>query len=91
MSYWAHHPELLEQITVEALPPKWKKKVENEEIELLEVPVDILYKAMAEAEKEYWASKVDAVRDMMKGGMLTKTGETSDGKETDQEESVRVS
>jgi len=55
MSYWSDNPELLEEITIKALPEEWKAKVENEEIDLYDVPNDIFDKAMLEGERNYWA------------------------------------
>ena len=54
MSYWSSNPELLEEITTKALPEEWRNKVENEEIDLYDIPEDIFYKAMLKGEREYW-------------------------------------
>lgn len=66
MSYWSHNPELLDEITTEALPEEWREKVESGEIELIEVPVEIRDKAMLEGEKEYWAGRIDEVKTQLK-------------------------
>ena len=50
MSYWSSNPELLEEITTKALPEEWQNKVENEEIDLYDIPEDIFYKAMLKGE-----------------------------------------
>ena len=65
MSYWSHHPELLDRITTEALPEPWRKKVEDEDLDLLEVPEDVLYCAMDEATREWAATQVDITCDAM--------------------------
>ena len=59
MSYWSSNPELLEEITTKALPEEWRNKVENEEIDLYDIPEDIFYKAMLKGEREYWARLAD--------------------------------
>jgi len=59
MSYWSHNPELLDEITLKALPKKWRDKVESEEIDLYTVPEDIRDKAIIEGEKDYWAELSD--------------------------------
>jgi hypothetical protein len=59
MSYWSHHPELLDEITIKFLPEPWKSRVENDEIELFDVPCKIMYKAMDEGTEDYWGSKID--------------------------------
>ena len=62
MSYWSHNPELLDEITTEALPEPWKSQVLADEIELSDVPQDIRLKAMLEGEREYWADVADQAR-----------------------------
>ena len=59
MSYWSHNPELYDEITIKALPEKWRDLVESGEIELEEVPEDVRYKATIEGEGDYWGSKID--------------------------------
>lgn len=59
MSYWAEYPELLEEITINFLPKEWREKVENEEIDLYDVPQDIRDKAMLEGEQDYWGGRID--------------------------------
>jgi len=66
MSYWSHNPELLDEITIEALPDEWKNKIMEGEIELLDVPEAIRDKAMLEGEKEYWANRIDEVKMQLK-------------------------
>lgn len=66
MSYWSHNPELLDEITIEALPEEWKDMVESGEIELSEVPEKIRDKAMIEGERDYWAGQVDSLRVQLK-------------------------
>ena len=59
MSYWSHNPELYDEIITKALPNKWRKLVESDEISLSEVPEDIFFKASEEGEADYWGSKAD--------------------------------
>ena len=59
MSYWSKNPELLDEITIKALPEEWKDKVESGELDLYDMPEDIRDKAMLEGEREYWADKTD--------------------------------
>jgi len=63
MSYWSHNPELLDEITIKALPEEWKEKVENEEIDLYDIPDKIFDKAMFEGEREYFAGLADNAYD----------------------------
>jgi len=70
MSYWSHNPELLDEITVEALPDEWRNKIDAGEIVLLDVPEEIRDKAMLEGEKEYWADQMDNAKMQMKGRRL---------------------
>ena len=62
MSYWSHNPELLDRITTDALPSPYKERVENDEMQLYEVPDDILCKAMDEGIADYWAGQADRMR-----------------------------
>ena len=62
MSYWSNNPELLDEITIKALPEEWREEVEEGNIELYDVPEDIRDKAMLEGEQEYWAGLADAAR-----------------------------
>ena len=62
MSYWSKNPELLDEITIKALPEKWRKKIEAEEIELSDVPRDVYDKAMLEGERKYWAGLGDEAK-----------------------------
>ena len=62
MSYWSKNPELLDEITIGALPEEWKDKVESGEFDLYDVPRDIFDKAMLEGEREYWAALSDGRR-----------------------------
>lgn len=66
MSYWSHNPELLDEITIKALPEKWRKKMEAEEIELSDVPRDIYDKAILVGEREYWAGLGDERKERRK-------------------------
>jgi hypothetical protein len=66
MSYWSHNPELLDEITIRALPDFWRDRIESGEIELEDVPEKIRDKAMLEGEQDYWASKIDYAYETMK-------------------------
>lgn len=59
MSFGSHNPELLEEITIKALPKKWRERIESEEIDLDDVPENIRDKAMLEGEQDFWGSKID--------------------------------
>lgn len=67
MSYWSHHPEKLEEITIEHLPPKWKSMVNSEKIELDEVPEKIRFKAMDEGIVEFHSDLIDQAMMIIKG------------------------
>ena len=66
MSYWNKHPEELDEVTTNCLPEPWKSQVENNEIELSDVPEDIRFKAMDEGTSDYWAEMVSHAMDMHK-------------------------
>ena len=59
MSYWSHHPEELEQITVDNLPEPYKSMVENGEMDWEDVPQDVLFESMDEGVAEYWGNRID--------------------------------
>lgn len=61
MSYWSHNPELLEEVTAKYLPEPWKSQMENEEINIGDVPSDIVDKAMAQGTENYWADQADHI------------------------------
>ena len=63
MSYWSHNPELLDEITIAALPEPWKQRVEDGEIELGDVPEKIYDKAMMDGEADYWGTRIDEAVD----------------------------
>lgn len=60
--FWNNNVELLDKITIECLPEEWKEKVESGEIELYDVPNDIVSEAMLEGERDFWATQIDAVK-----------------------------
>lgn len=60
--FWSNNVELLDEITIECLPEEWKEKVESGEIELYDVPPDIVSEAMLEGERDYWATRIDEVK-----------------------------
>lgn len=67
-SYWyKEKPEILAERTIELLPEPWKTKVEKEEIDLYDIPEDILMKTMEEASTDLTAGMADHVYDMHKG------------------------
>ena len=59
MRFWNNNVELYDEITIKALPDKWKDGIESGEIDLSDVPEDIRYKAAIEGERDFWASRVD--------------------------------
>ncbi|GAG53999.1 unnamed protein product [marine sediment metagenome] len=59
MSYWSHNSELLDEVTIKALPEEWRNKVESDEIDLDDVPEDIWDKAMLEGTQDYWGTQID--------------------------------
>lgn len=62
MSYWSHHPEELDRITIKNLPEEWKELVENDEIELDDVPEQVRLDAMDRGVEDYFADKYDWIR-----------------------------
>lgn len=54
MSYWSHNPELLDEVTINMLPNPWKEKVENDEIELEDVPEKIRDAAMLNGTRDHF-------------------------------------
>lgn len=67
MSYWSHHPEELEELTIRNLPEPWKTQVEEEEIYLTDVPQDLVFEAQRIGVEDYWAERTANAVDMMKG------------------------
>lgn len=61
MSYWSHNPELLEEVTIKYLPEPWKSQIEIGDINIGDVPSDIVDRAMAQGTESYWADLVDYV------------------------------
>lgn len=59
MSFGSHNPELLDEITIKALPEEWKDKVESGEIDICDVPEKMRDKAMLEGEADFWGSQID--------------------------------
>ena len=59
MSFGSHNPELLDEITIKALPKGWREKVESGEIDLYDIPEKIRDKAMLEGEADFWGSQID--------------------------------
>jgi len=66
--FWNTNPELYDEITIKALPDKWKDEIESGEIDLSDVPEDIRYKAAIEGERDFWASRVDETMTRRKEG-----------------------
>ena len=69
MSYWSHNPELLDELTIGALSPVWKYLVENEHIQLDDVPEKVRDKAMDDGIADYWAGLADQEHDRRKDSM----------------------
>jgi len=59
MSFGSHNPELLNEITVKALPKEWRNRVESDEIDVCDIPENIRDKAMLEGEADFWGSQID--------------------------------
>jgi len=59
MSYWNHHPELLEEIAIKNLPEPYKSWCEKGEYYHSDIPNDILFPAMDKGIEDYWASMID--------------------------------
>lgn len=53
MSWASNNPELYDELAINNLPEPWKAQVESGEIELSDVPEDILMKAYSGAEEDY--------------------------------------
>ena len=65
MSYWSHNPELLDEVTINALPDLWKEKVENEEIELEGIPEKIRDKAMLDGTQDHFEKLTEGAMNRM--------------------------
>lgn len=72
MSYWSHHPEELEEITIEHLPHPYKRMVKSGATRLRHVPQDIREKAMDEGVANYWAEKGEQAHEKMEGARIDK-------------------
>lgn len=59
MSFWSHNVELYDEVITNALPDEWKDRVESGEIELSDVPEDVVYKAAVSGEEDYWGTRID--------------------------------
>ena len=66
MSYWSDHPEKLDEITTEYLPPPWKDQVLEGRLTLDEVPEKIRFKAADEAVADYWAEQAERAWELQK-------------------------
>ena len=66
MSYWSDHPEKLDEITIEYLPPPWKDQVLEGRLTLDEVPQKIRDKAMDEGVADYWAGRASDAYELQK-------------------------
>ena len=62
MSFWSHNPELLDELTIKFLPDPWKSQIENDEINLNDVPDDVIGKAMTAGEEDFWADQIEAAK-----------------------------
>jgi hypothetical protein len=68
MSWASHNPELYDEIITGALPEPWKSRVENDEIELTDVPQEIFYKAEQSGTADYWGGLIDEAKERRKLG-----------------------
>ncbi len=66
MSYWSHHPELLEEVTTNFIPEPWKSQVENGDVDFYDVPDDIKFKAMKEGTEDWFGMMADYACDRAK-------------------------
>ena len=66
MKYWNNYPEVLDEITVDALPEPWFSLIGSGEITLQKVPIDILVKATIKGETEYWQQMEDAAHERLR-------------------------
>ena len=65
MSWAAHNPELYEELTTEALPWLWRTWVENELIDLYDVPDYIRDKASLRGMESYFSGLADGLESRM--------------------------
>jgi hypothetical protein len=61
MSYWSHNPELLDKITIKFLPDQYRTPIEQDAMDLGEVPDFVRLDAMEKAIEDYWGSMTDEV------------------------------
>ena len=54
--YWANHPELYDEITINNLPEPYFSRVKSGKANLEDVPDDVVAKAASEGERNYWGS-----------------------------------
>lgn len=66
MSYWNHNVEKMDEIIIKNLPEEWKSKVENDEIDLIDVPVNIRDQAFIEGEPTYCGDLTDHIHETLK-------------------------
>ena len=59
MSFGSHNPELLDEVTTKFLPKKWKGKVKSGKIDLCNLPIKTVDKAMDEGLADYWGTLID--------------------------------
>ncbi len=62
MSFWSHNPELLDELTIKFLPEPWKSQMESGEINIGDVPDNIIGKAMTLGEEDFWADQIEAAK-----------------------------
>lgn len=60
MSYWSHHVEEMDEITIENLPESWKSQVLEDIIDLYDVPEEVRMDSFFKGESEYWGNMIDA-------------------------------
>jgi hypothetical protein len=63
MNVWKNKPELLEKVTLKALPDEYKKALNSGEIGLQDIPDDVMHRAMVKGTEDYLACLTSATYD----------------------------
>ena len=67
MGGWmADNPELADELAIDALPEPWKRWVEEDFVDLWDVPNIYLDPAFAEADRRYWDNLADHADNLRK-------------------------
>jgi hypothetical protein len=69
MNVWKNKPELLEKVTLKALPDEYKKALNSGEIGLQDIPDDVMHRAMVKGTEDYLACLTSATYDYVKARM----------------------